>query len=130
MCAVAATKTIEIYLRNKIVEHAAELGRYALERLEKDFLPLSHVGEVGGLGLMLGIEIVADKDSRRPFDTKLHIMQQIQEKGLERGIYIRVSDIGSTPGDRIAFCPPLVITKEEIDKALDIIYSIVSDLHP
>jgi putrescine aminotransferase len=130
VCSAASAKTIEIYLRDKIAEKAARVGDYALERLKRDFLPLPCVGEVGGLGLMLGIEIVADKASKRPFDRKLNIMQQIQNKGLEKGIYLRVSDIGSTPGDRIAFCPPLIITREEVDKALDITYSIVSELKP
>jgi len=43
-------------------------------------------------------------------------------------MYIRVSDISSTPGNRIAFAPPLVITTEEIDEALDILYPIVANL--
>ncbi len=129
-CAIAAVKTMEIYLRDKIVENAAKIGKYALERLKRDFEPLPYVGEVSGLGLMLGIEIVADKATKKPFDRKLNIMQQIQDKGWEKGMYIRVSDIGSTPGDRIAFCPPLVITAEEVDKALDILHSIVADLKP
>ena len=130
MCAAAAVKTMEIYKRDKVVENAAKVGQYVMERLKRDFLPLPCVGEIGGLGLMLGIEIVADKATKRPFDRKLNIMQQIQDKGWEKGMYIRVSDIGSTPGDRIAFCPPLVITAEEVDKALDILYPIVAGLKP
>ncbi|MEE8420559.1 MAG: aminotransferase class III-fold pyridoxal phosphate-dependent enzyme [Dehalococcoidales bacterium] len=128
--AAAAAKAIEIYRRDKVAENAAEMGKYAMERLQREFLPLPCVGEVNGLGLMIGIEIVADKKTRKPFDPKLNIMQRIQDEGLEKGIYLRVSDIGTTPGDRIAFCPPLIITREEIDKALDILYSIVANLKP
>jgi len=130
VCAAAAIKTMEIYTRDKVVENAAAVGKYALERLKRDFEPLPCVGEVGGLGLMLGIEIVADKATKRPFDRKLNIMQQLQARTLENGIYLRVSDIGGTPGDRIAFAPPLTITTEEVDKALDILYPIIASLNP
>ena len=130
VCAAAAIKTMEIYIRDKVVENAVQVGEYALGRLRRDFASLPCVGEVGGLGLMLGIEIVADKATKRPFDRSLKIMQQLQEKTLAAGIYLRMSDIGSTPGDRIAFAPPLIITTQEVDKALDILYPIVAGLQP
>ncbi|MFC1939682.1 aspartate aminotransferase family protein [Chloroflexota bacterium] len=130
ICAAVATKTIEIYDRDKVVENAAVVGKYALERLKQDFEPLSCVGEVGGLGLMLGIEIVADKATKTPFDRKLNIMQQLQDMALEKGLFVRTSDIGSTPGNRIAFAPPLIITTQEVDKALDILYRTVAGLKP
>ena len=79
---------------------------------------------------MLGIEIVADKDTKATFDPNLHIMQQLQEKALEKGMFIRTAEITSCPGDRVCFAPPLIITKEEVDKALDILYHILSDLKP
>lgn len=129
-CAAAAVKAMEIYVRDKVVENAASAGRYALDRLKQDFEPLACVGEVGGLGLMLGIEIVADKDTKATFDPNLHIMQQLQEKALEKGMFIRTAEITSGPGDRICFAPPLIITKEEVDKAFDILYHILSDLKP
>jgi putrescine aminotransferase len=129
-CAAAAVKAMEIYVRDKVVENAASAGRYALNRLKQDFEPLACVGEVGGLGLMLGIEIVADKDTKATFDPNLHVMQQLQEKALEKGMFIRTAEITSGPGDRVCFAPPLIITKEEVDKALDILYHILADLKP
>jgi L-2,4-diaminobutyrate transaminase len=128
VCAAAATKTMEIYLRDHVVEHAAEMGQYALERLNRQFAVLPHVGGIGGLGLMLGVEIVADKKTKAPFDRSLNVMQQIQDKALAQGIFLRTSDIGSTAGDRVVFAPPLIITKEEVDKALDLLYPILAGL--
>ena len=130
VCAAAAVKAMEIYVRDKVVENAASVGRYALDRLKRDFEPLACVGEVGGLGLMLGIEIVTDKDTKATFDPNLHIMQQLQDKALKKGMFIRTAEITSGPGDRICFAPPLIITKEEVDKALDILYQILADLKP
>lgn len=129
-CAAAAVKAMEIYVRDKVAENAASVGRYAMDRLKQDFEPLACVGEVGGLGLMLGIEIVADKGTKATFDSNLHIMQQLQDKALEKGMFIRTAEITSCPGDRICFAPPLIITKEEVDKALDILYQILADLKP
>jgi len=128
VCAAAAIKAMEIYQRDKVVENAAKVGKYALERLKRDFEPLPCVGGANGLGLMLGIEIVADKAAKRPFNRKLNIMQRIQDRALEKGIFLRMADIFSTPSDRIVFAPPLVITTEEVDKALDILYPIVASL--
>jgi adenosylmethionine-8-amino-7-oxononanoate aminotransferase len=129
-CAAVAVKTMEIYVRDKVVENAASVGGYALNRLKQDFEPLACVGEVGGLGLMLGIEIVADKGTKATFAPDLHVMQQLQEKALEKGMFIRTAEITSGPGDKICFAPPLIITKEEVDKALDILHRILSDLKP
>lgn len=103
---------------------------FPLERLKEVFEPLPCVGEVSGLGLMIGIEIVADKATKRPFNLELKIMQRLHERALKEGMYIRVSDIDSTPGDRVCFCPPLIITTEEIDKIIGILYPIISDLRP
>ncbi len=130
VCAAAAVKTMEIYIRDKIVENAAKVGKYALERLRRDFEPLPCVGGVNGLGLMLGIEVVADKATKKPFDPKLNVMQRLQDRALEKGLFLRMSDIRGTPSDRIVFAPPLVITTQEVDKALDILYPIVADLKP
>jgi putrescine aminotransferase len=129
-CTAVALKAMEIYIRDKVAENAASVGRYALNRLRQDFEPLACVGEVGGLGLMLGIEIVANKDTKATFDPSLHIMSQLQKRALEKGMFIRTAEITSGPGDRICFAPPLVITKEEVDKALDILYQILATLKP
>jgi len=128
VCAAAAIKTMEIYVRDRVVENAARVGKYALERLKRDFEPLPCVGGVNGLGLMLGIEIVEDKATKKLFDPKLNVMENIYNQALEKGLFVRVTTIGGTPSDRILFAPPLVITTEEVDKALDILYPIVASV--
>ena len=127
-CAAAAIKAMEIYLRDKVVENTVKVGKYALERLKRDFEPLPCVGGVNGLGLMLGIEVVADKATKKPFDPQLNIMQKLQDRALEKGLFLRMADIGGTPSDRIVFAPPLIATTEEVDKALDILYPLVANL--
>jgi adenosylmethionine-8-amino-7-oxononanoate aminotransferase len=130
VCAAAAIKAMEIYVRDRVVENAASVGKYALERLQRDFEPLPCVGGANGLGLMLGMEIVADKATRKPFDPKLNIMQKLQDQVLEKGLFVRMTGIGGTPSDRVTFAPPLIITKQEVDKSLDILYPLIAGLKP
>jgi putrescine aminotransferase len=126
-CSAAAVKAMEIYKRDKVVENAARVGKYTLERLKEVLGPLPWVGYISGLGLMLGIEIVADKATKRLFPKEAQTLQKIYNKCLEDGLYVITTDIGGTPSDRISFAPPLIITTEEIDKAIDILYSVISE---
>ncbi len=104
-----------------------EIGEHAKERLVNEFLPLSHVGDISGLGLLLGIEIVADKDTKRRFPPERDIMHGVLiPKCCEKGLFPRFYK--SVHHDRLSFTPPLIITKEQTDKALDILYSVIAEL--
>jgi putrescine aminotransferase len=119
VCSAAATKTLEIIVRDKIVDNAAKMGEYAMERLNKELADAPCVGEIQGLGLMLGIEIVGNKATKAPNKAAMSIGDILQERGLR----VRA-------GGRIAFTPPLIITKKEMDKALDILIPVIADLEP
>lgn len=111
-CAVAI-KAIEIYRRDRIIEGAAEKAPHFQRRLtalaEHDI-----VGEAKGIGLIGGIEIVADKASRRQYDPKAGVAARCVAFGQEEGLIVRF--LG---GDRVAVCPPLIITPDEIDELFD-----------
>jgi 4-aminobutyrate--pyruvate transaminase len=70
------------------------------------------VGEVRGVGLLAGLEIVQDKAAKRPFPAKAGAAALVQAKCQENGLILRAM------GDTIAFCPPLVITEAEIEEML------------
>lgn len=130
VCAAAATSAMEIYRRERVAENAAAMGRYALDRLAAEFSELPCAGPADGLGLMLGMEIVADKSTGEPFDPALGVMQGIQDRALERGLFVRVAGTGGTPSDRVVFAPPLTITRQQVDEALDILYTVVAGVRP
>lgn len=130
VCAAAAVKTLEIYVRDNVVENAAKVGKYALERLREEFLPLPCVGDIRGLGLFIGIEIVADKETRKPFDLELNVVPKALKQALAAGLFMRASSSRIAPGDRLNFCPPLTITTEQVDRILDILHPIVADIKP
>jgi 4-aminobutyrate--pyruvate transaminase len=107
-CAVAV-KTLEIYQRDKIVEH--------VQKVETTFLARLHaladhplVGEARGIGLIGGIELVKDKTTKASFEAKKAVGAKSAAFAQEEGLIIRAM------GDRVAFCPPLIITAAEIEE--------------
>ena len=108
----AALKTLEIYKRDNLFEHAAEMGEYLQTRLKEfDSHPL--VGEVRGRGLLAAVELVANKHSGEAFDDTsvgAYAKQACQDNGLL---------IRAVGGNSIAFCPPLIITTDQIDEMVD-----------
>ena len=108
----AALKTLEIYKRDDLFEHAAEMGEYLQTRLKEfDSHPL--VGEVRGRGLLAAVELVANKHSGEAFDDTsvgAYAKQACQDNGLL---------IRAVGGNSIAFCPPLIITTDQIDEMVD-----------
>ena len=108
----AALKTLEIYRRDNLFEHAAEMGEYLQTRLKEfDSHPL--VGEVRGRGLLAAVELVANKHSGEAFDDTsvgAYAKQACQDNGLL---------IRAVGGNSIAFCPPLIITTDQIDEMVD-----------
>ena len=120
ICCAVASKVLDVMKEEHIVEHAAEMGKYAKEQMEKRFLPLSHIGSVSGLGLMLGMDIVVDKKAKATPAPGTD--EQLMRRALEQGLYARVMQ------NRFCFAPPLVITKEEIDEALDKLYPVLAEL--
>jgi 4-aminobutyrate aminotransferase-like enzyme len=119
---------LEIYERDDIFENVRQMGEYAMKRLNEEFLPLPFIGEISGKGLMIGIEIVEDKASRKGFDPASGKMGAIRELALEKGLHIRVTDQSWSPSNRVSFGPPLTSTREEIDKMLDILYSVLTSM--
>ena len=122
VCCAVASKCVDIYVQERIPEHVAEVGQRARSRMEKEFLALPYVGVVDGLGLMLSVEIVTDKETRGMPNPKLADI--IQRCGVEKGALLRIV------ANRLGYSPPCTITQEESERALDILYSVLSELKP
>jgi 4-aminobutyrate aminotransferase len=116
----AALATIDHIEQHKLVQHARELGRHSLERLDamKNRHPL--IGDVRGLGLFLGIELVKDRQTReRAGDEAEEVMYAALSKGLSFKL---------TMGNIITLTPALTITKKQMDQALDIVEECISEI--
>lgn len=110
-CAVAV-KTLEIYQRDKIVEHVRKVSPTFLKRLNK-LADHPLVGEARGVGLIGGAELVKDKATKAPFEAKKGVGAKSVAFAQDEGLITRAM------GDRVAFCPPLIITEAQIDEMFD-----------
>ncbi|MBX3294247.1 MAG: acetyl ornithine aminotransferase family protein [Acidobacteria bacterium] len=107
----SALKTIEL-LEGGLVANSAEVGAHLKAGLEKLKEKFECIGDVRGMGLMLGVEFVTDKASRKP-DAALR--DRIEMACFERGLIILGCGTST-----IRWSPPLILTKENADVALEI----------
>jgi len=110
-CAVAL-KTLEIYQRDRVFEHAARVGAYLQARL-RAFESHPLVGEVRGVGLIAAVELVADKTTRAAFSDG-RVGAHAQLRAQENGLILR-----AVAGSSLAICPPLIITERQVDELVD-----------
>lgn len=107
----AAMKTIEL-LERELVANAAEVGDYLKRGLKKLMAKHECIGDVRGRGFMLGVEFVKDKTSRTP-DPELR--DRVEMAVFERGLILLGAGTNT-----IRWSPPLILTKEHVDVALEI----------
>ncbi len=119
-CAIAL-KTIEIYERDKIMQHAKKISAVFQARL-KALADHPLVGEARGEGLIGAIELVADKVTKRSFDFKKAVGPMALKIMEELGLIVR------NVQDTIAFCPPLIIVEDEVHALFDIVEKALDQL--
>lgn len=120
MGAAVGTKVLEIYSDENLIQKAKENGTFFLEKLNA-LLEFDMVGDVRGKGLLCGVEIVQDRTTKAPFPREWNVSKRIGEKGIEKGIvlYPGSGSFDGVLGDHILVCPPLTISREEIEELVD-----------
>lgn len=109
----AAVATIKVIAKEGLLENARDLGAYSMERLNPMKERYSCIGDVRGLGLMIGIEFF--KSDGKPFTEEL---KKILDYCLGKGLIMIECGVDKNV---IRLAPPLVVKKEEIDRGLDIL---------
>jgi 4-aminobutyrate aminotransferase len=113
----AALATIKL-LEEGLVANAAETGSYLKENLSKLPSAHPHIRDVRGLGLMIGVEFARDDGTP---DAKLR--DAVMAKCFEKGLLLL--NCGESV---IRFCPPLIVSREEVDIAVEIFDSVLAEL--
>lgn len=121
--AAAALATLQVIERQGLVEHAARLGMRALERLHELKRRHGGIGDVRGRGLLLGVELVHDRDGARIPDPDR--AEAVLYACLARGLSFK-----TTMGHVLTLTPPLITTVEQMDAALGILDAALQETAP
>lgn len=108
----AALANIQFMQDENLPARAAETGEYAMKKLREIQKQNPLIGEVRGLGLMIGVELVRDR-KLTPANTEA---EAIRDALLRQGVLVGV---GGVYGNVVRFQPPLIITRDQIDRAID-----------
>lgn len=111
--AAAALATLEVIESEGLVANAERVGARALDRLREMQRGHALIGDVRGRGLLLGIELVEDRDSKRPARAAA---ERVLYRSLARGLSFK-----TTMGNVLTLTPPLTLTDADMDRALDIL---------
>ena len=111
VAAAVALEALNIYEERNIVDYVRKISPILQAGLRR-FSDHSLVGEVRGIGLVGGVELVKDKDTKAPFEAESGVGLFMQDRAQDEGLIIR------SIGDTIAVCPPLIITEDEIEELL------------
>jgi len=117
---VAAMAVIDTIKEQNLLENAARQGNYIMKRLRELAEQSEIIGDVRGKGLMIGVEIVEDKDSKKPAP---NLAKEIMMRSWKRGVAIITCGVSTL---RIA--PPLIITRELVDAALEIVEDTIREV--
>lgn len=108
----AALAVQKIFQEENILEKANKTAVHLHDKLQETLSEHQNVGEIRHIGLINAIELVKDKNSKTPFDSKKRLGYQIYKKALTKGLLLRPL------GDVLYFNPPLNIDKKTLDKAI------------
>jgi putrescine aminotransferase len=111
LATAAVNAALDVYLEPAFEAHVAAVAAHVRGRLEAEFLQLPVVVDIDGLGMMLGLEL----------DLSPERTAAVVDTALERGLIVRGRE------GRLSFSPPLVISVEEADQALDLLYGVLQD---
>lgn len=120
--AAAALAALKLIDELKVVDNVADVGPYLMQGLRDRLGQHAHVGDIRGKGLMLGIELMKDRETKETFPMANRTGRQVLKAAAERGLITRAL------GDTLVFAPPLIITRADADEIADKFALAVNDV--
>ncbi|MGB9404341.1 MAG: aspartate aminotransferase family protein [Candidatus Acidiferrales bacterium] len=129
VAAAAGVAVLDHIRQNKLFERVTPAGkelRAALEPLKQ----LSVVGDIRGMGLLVGIEFVRDRVSREPYPPEAHIAHRVAEDAMEAGVltYPMQGSVDGTRGDHLLLAPPFTISTSQIEMIASALRGAIGEL--
>ncbi len=121
LACAAALAVQEVIARDSLLANVRTQGAYLAQRLRARFDNHPHVGDVRGRGLFQGVEIVADRGSKEPFDPRRKLHARIKAAAMDRGlmVYPMGGTIDGVRGDHVLLAPPFIVDAAATDTIVE-----------
>ena len=121
--AAVAREVLRILERERLVEASALRGEQLRGLLDARLAGHAHVGEIRGRGLLVGVELVADRASRDPFPRSARVTEAVVAAAQDRGVllYSGTGVADGMDGDTLLLGPPFVVTEDELERIADVV---------
>jgi 4-aminobutyrate aminotransferase-like enzyme len=117
----AALANLDYILTNNLRENARDVGAYLKERLWELMDKHPSIGDVRGMGLLVGVELVRDRATKEPAPD---LLARVLEGAKQRGLIV---GRGGLHANTLRLCPPLIVTKGDVDVAVGILDATLGD---
>jgi adenosylmethionine-8-amino-7-oxononanoate aminotransferase len=119
--AAVAREVLRILDDENLVEASRTKGERLADLLHERLAPQPHVGEIRGRGLMVGVELVADRDTRAPFQRADRVTERVVRSARDNGVivYSATGNATGVDGDQILLGPPFVVTDDELTRIVE-----------
>lgn len=117
----AGLAVLRALLGRGLIPRVTEMGEALAGKLKARFAEHPHVGDLRGRGLFRGIELVADRETKTPFDPGLRVAAKVKAAAFEAGLicYPMSGTIDGRRGDHVLLAPPFIIDKQELDTLVE-----------
>jgi len=121
LACAAGLAVVQELLERGLIEQVRALGTYLRQALHARFGAHPHIGDIRGRGLFFGLEMVADRDSKQPFDPAMGLAAHIKKAALAEGLicYPMPGTRDGKMGDHVLLAPPFIARTEELDLLVD-----------
>jgi adenosylmethionine-8-amino-7-oxononanoate aminotransferase len=118
LSAAVGVEVLRILEEDGLYAHVTDVGEHLLRRLKEIKARHGIVGDVRGVGLLLGVELVQKTSTHRPFPPSFRVADRLQRHALRRGLYLYpgTGSAGGAAGDHVLVSPPFILTKEQADE--------------
>lgn len=121
MAAAAGLAVQQVIRRDNLLENVRQMGAVLNAQLHAQFGQHPHVGDIRGRGLFQAIELVADRDSKTPFDPARKLHARIKSEAMARGlmVYPMGGTINGVEGDHVLLAPPFIVIEADLSQITD-----------
>jgi adenosylmethionine-8-amino-7-oxononanoate aminotransferase len=122
---------VEYLNKNNLIQRSAEMGKIFLNKLCR-LKELPMVGDVRGIGLLLGVELVKNKETKQPYEPGKKVAKMVADYCRENGVLIIAGVTGSSDGisgDHLQLSPPFIINEKEIDFVVNVLERAINDVY-